>query len=623
MSARLTSEITNQIKHENDIVDVISEFIQLHKKGNSYVGLCPFHQDTKPSLSVVQTKQIFKCFVCETAGDVIEFVKRYKSISYVDTLEYLAKRANIELDFEQYKQTETINYSQEAIEITDVLDIVNSFYKVQYLTNQAAKEYLAKRKIDNQIREKFNIGYAPKNVLVNYLTNLNYSTHQMQQAGLVNADMHELFWDRVTFGIANEHGHIVGFSGRKLNNNDPNSPKYINSPETAAFNKSRILYNYHNAKDSIRTKKQVVIVEGYMDVIACYKAGIENVVAIMGTALTKEHLALIKNTKVLMFLDNDKAGIEATFRSLSRLLEHNFDVSIINNTYSKDPDEILNEYGAQTLVDLINNSQISAIDFLYNRLKIKHQISSDNYDFNHFNLFIIELNKYLDLFSEKEQQYLKSQLQREFNYELKIVPKRQIQEQVKYDEFVANDPYAPIDPYDGFVQALNNVRFDEKDFYSKLTTLGIQNRLKILTQAMMNPHILDILKQTEHIGAVFSYPTQIGKLYKEVIKNTAQYLNENYLDIFKQYLLKNCGMTEAEVNSEIIENYLHELYEETTFFTETSILSFNSYIVEQEPFIQQTIADLPKGDALPPYLVDTINNLKKLNSNKPDKKRGR
>ncbi|MHA3846124.1 DNA primase [Mycoplasma sp. VS276A1] len=594
-SRRIPTELVNQIITSSNIVDVISEFINLTKKGNNYVGICPFHEDSTPSFTVSPQKQIFKCFPCGASGNVVGFIQRIKNWNFIQAIEYLAQQAGITYDFSSYKNNENIStYSQETLELIDLLSITNSYYKVQVLTSQPALEYLKHRGLDDiALREKFDIGYAPKNKTLEYLKSLNYDTSLMLKAGLINNDLHELFWDRVTFGIRNEFNELVGFSARSIEAHP--AAKYVNSPATELFNKSKILYNFNNAKEAIASKKEVIIVEGFMDAIALYKAGITNVVALMGVALTKEHLNLIKNNKVILFLDNDAAGIDAALRTVKLLLENNFSVSLIENNYSKDADEILNTYGAETLVDLIKNSQVSAVNFIYEKLKLKHKVDEIK-DYEAFSKFILVLKSYIDLLDYEQQKYIASLLLSQYNYTLEI----KVSENHPVYEF-----YNP----NNFTTDYKNTR----NYQEKLNLLTNQNRLALLIRAMSNENILELLKSTSDVGLLFVKPENIKELYEYTIKlenkQDADAIFAKIKDSINSML--NTIDNDLEINNAIIKDYIDENIQQAQIKNGSSIPLqpiLSEQVTEWEKFknfLYPETGNIP----VPTYIQDQISLL--------------
>ncbi|WP_051789179.1 DNA primase [Mycoplasma buteonis] len=397
-------EIIQNIQQNTDIVEVISEYIPLNKKGNNYLGLCPFHQDTTPSFTVSPQKKIFKCFACGVSGNAISFLMRHKGLNYFEVLEKLAEKLNISYDFSKQKADNTFQYNPDQIEILDTLELTNNFYKSRVLINPKVVTYLTVRDLaDSHIRNHFDIGFAGANELLTFAENSDLSEKRLIDAGLINSDLHQLFFNRITFAIRNHYGQIVGFSARTISPNE--KAKYVNSPETDLFKKSKILYNFYNAKNSIEEKKEIIIVEGFMDVIALYKAGIENAVAIMGTALTSEHIKEIKNNSVLLFLDSDNAGVLATIRSIKELLKHNKEVNVVNNTFGKDPDEILQSQGPEALKNLISSKTSSGVDFVYHKiLEIAKNEFSENEEYKKVAYIKDKFEKFFSYIPNKEIQ---------------------------------------------------------------------------------------------------------------------------------------------------------------------------------------------------------------------------
>ncbi|SJZ42714.1 DNA primase [Mycoplasmopsis verecunda] len=591
---RIPSELVNQIISNSNIVEIISEFISLSKKGNNYIGLCPFHEDSSPSFTISPQKQIFKCFPCGASGNVISFLEKIKNWNFIQSLEFLAQKQGIEFDFTSFKNDDkTKYYSQETVELVDILSIANYFYKVEVLKSTSANEYLKKRKLDDlNIREKFDIGYAPKNKIVDYLKKLGYDSNLMLKAGLINSELNELFWDRITFGIRNEYGDLVGFSGRTLDSSS--TSKYVNSPATHLFNKSKILYNFNNAKDNINSKKEVIIVEGFMDAIALDKAGIHNVVALMGTALTKEHLNLIKRNKVILFLDNDTAGIEATLRTLKLLLENGFSASVINNTYLKDADEILNNYGKETLIDLINNNQVSSVNFIYEKLKAKHKVDQIQ-DYESFSKFIQILQAYINLFNDEQKEYISSLLSKEFNYSLKY--------QLKENQNIYHE-----------IPQKQNIDFRNTQWYrNKIELLANQNRLSLLIRAMSNQYILEIIKATNDVSLLFTKPDSIKNLYEYTIQlNEVKDPNEIYKMIYPELnIMLNSIDYNDEINAKIIKEYVNDTVLEAN--------KLSSFTIPLQPYAIEQVAEWEKyknilyaganANAVPPFIQDQISLL--------------
>jgi len=358
------TEIENIISSIS-IVDIISEYIELEKKGKNFIGLCPFHSDSNPSMSVSEDKKIFKCFSCGAGGNAIKFVQDYENISFPEALSKVASKAGIKLN---------INFNKSNNKFTKYYDINEQTTKLYelYLLNtkhgKSALTYLYDRGLSVDTIKRFRIGLASSDydLLHRTLMEKKVESLDMINLGLVrkrNDKVFDLFRDRIMFPISNELGKIVGFSGRS---NSVEGPKYVNSPESAIFKKSELLYNLNNAKNEIRKVNRIILFEGFMDVIAADNAGIKEGVAIMGTAFTKKHTELIKKVtkNVIICFDGDTAGQDAAYSTL-KILRNDFNVKIAILPNNLDPDDYIKAYSKENLVDFINNKSVNVIDFVF------------------------------------------------------------------------------------------------------------------------------------------------------------------------------------------------------------------------------------------------------------------
>ncbi len=365
---RISEEKINEILNSVDIVDVISQYIPLTRSGKNYKGICPFHEDTNPSMLVSPSRQIFKCFVCGTGGNAIIFLQKYLNISYVEAVYKLAEIAGIELP--NYQVNETVSRVNEKNKnLYDMHERACQVYCHMLHTTSGLKayEYLQSRHIDDVVIEKFQIGYASsQNYIYNAFEKLEYSSKDMALSGLVvesDYGYYDRYKERIMFPIHDEFGKVVGFSGR-IFQGEEDTAKYMNSPESPIFNKSTLLYNYHRAREAIKKAGFVYLLEGFMDVIALSRIGIDNTLALMGTALTKEHVSLIRKVtnNVHICLDGDNAGKSAALKASRFLKSNNFHVSMISLMNGLDPDEILEQFGADTL-RISLETIVSPIDF--------------------------------------------------------------------------------------------------------------------------------------------------------------------------------------------------------------------------------------------------------------------
>lgn len=510
-------EINQLILEKTDIVQVISNFISLTKKGNNYLGLCPFHQDINPSFTVSSVKGIYKCFSCSESGNVITFIKKHLNKNYLETLEYFSNELSLNLDLSNNKENNLRTKTEEETQILELLNVANSFFKIKVTSNLKAQEYLKTRGIfDPEIRKKFSIGYAPYDELLTYLNNsVNYSNDLILRAGLINNNLHEIFRNRITFGIKNEFNEIVGFSARSLE--PEQKPKYINSPETFLFNKSKILYNIHNALVAAQNTKELILVEGFMDVIAFDKAKIENVVALMGTALTDQQVALIKQFSITLFLDNDQAGQSATVRSIKTLLKNKVkEIFVAYNSYNKDPDEILNSEGVDALRYLLSQKK-SFIDFLYDYYVNLNNLRN-NADFKNLKNFNSEISQYLTLMNYDQKSYFTTKFKNEFNYDL--------MENLNQTELMHKElnNFAQLD----FEQYYENYNIDNliKRNEQKFNDFMANNiRIKFLIYFILKPEFAKRFYELDNSSILYCKPENFANVYNEIKTKTFQYLD--------------------------------------------------------------------------------------------------
>ncbi len=394
---RISEEVIKEVLQKTDIVDIISEKVSLSKKGKSYFGLCPFHNEKTPSFSVEPERKIYTCFSCGEKGNAITFKQKTENITFVEAVEDLAIKANISLDLSSVRRE---NPNKKYFDINN--DALN-FYKLFLSSTKQgviARKYLAKRGITDEVINTFNIGLSSTgfDVLYKTLTEKGILVSDLFDLGLVKQSKKESFYDlfreRIIFPIIDERSNVVGFSGRSYLEADKDSPKYINSPQTKVFTKSRVLYNLNNALNEIKKNDRVVLFEGYMDVIAAYRANVKESVASMGTSLTTEQVKLIKRytNNVTICYDGDPAGIEATSRAIRLFENERMEVKIILLPDNLDPDDYLTKYSTAELNTYINENWIDKIEFSY--LKNNMNIDfSKMLDIEHFKKTIFDLIK--------------------------------------------------------------------------------------------------------------------------------------------------------------------------------------------------------------------------------------
>ena len=360
----ITNEIINEIRNKTDIVDVISKYIPLTQRGKNYFGVCPFHDDHSPSMSVSKEKQIFTCFSCGATGNVFNFVADYEHIGFYDAVRLLGNSVGYNLG----SASVTKNKNTEAYEI---YNLACRFYQnnLNTLQGKNANEYLIQRNIDKDTIKKFKIGLSISKVsLTDYLISKGYTLNKLIALGISNENGTDLFMNRIMFPLYDLDGNVIAFSGRIYNTKD--GSKYINTKETSIFKKGNILYNYHNAKETLKKNDSVIVMEGFMDVIRASSIGVTNCIATMGTALTKQNAMLLKKmaNSIILCFDGDAAGEEATISAINTFKEIDIIPKVIRLEEELDPDEYILKYGKEKFISKINNPQ-SSIEFLMSQHK--------------------------------------------------------------------------------------------------------------------------------------------------------------------------------------------------------------------------------------------------------------
>ena len=373
-----SDDVIEEVRMKNDIVDVISGYVRLQKKGSSYFGLCPFHNEKSPSFSVSPSKQMYYCFGCGAGGNVFNFIMEYENFTFIEAVKYLADRAGIKLPEQEYSKE-----ARAEADLKTILLEINKkaaayyYYQLRQETGKKALEYLQKRELSEETIKAFGLGYTGNysNGLYRYLKSKGYSDQILKEAGLFFFDerqgMKDKFWNRVMFPIMDVNNRVIGFGGRVMGDAQP---KYMNSPETKIFDKSRNLYGLNIAR---RTRKNYLIIcEGYMDVISMHQAGFTNAVASLGTALTSGHASLMRRytKEVLLTYDSDEAGQKAALRGIPILRAAGLRPKVVNLAPHKDPDEFIKAEGMEAFEERLENAM--------NYFLFEVQVMEKEYDFN-------------------------------------------------------------------------------------------------------------------------------------------------------------------------------------------------------------------------------------------------
>ena len=405
----MNNDLINLIRSKVDSVDIIGERIPLTTRGKNFFGVCPFHNDTTPSMSVSREKQIFTCFSCHASGNVFKFLMDYEHMTFPDVLKYLGDKVGVD--------TGSVHVAKTNTKFDKFYDIYN--LSLKYFQNNLnssvghnAKKYLQERKIDDELIKEFEIGLSLDSYddLTNLLTKKNYDLITLNRIGLSN-DNHDIYNSRIMFPLYDLNGRVVGFSGRRYDNIKEN--KYINTKETDIFKKGELLYHYHIAKEECRHKKSVIIMEGFMDVIRASSIGIKNTVALMGTALTKEQINLIKRLSktVYLCLDGDDPGVHATLNNGEILSKEDLEIKVIPLPNPDDPDTFILNNGKDRFLNLID-AALPFSEFKMLKLKESIDITKDEGKADYINKVIEETSKIDD---EIRRELILKRLAKEFD----------------------------------------------------------------------------------------------------------------------------------------------------------------------------------------------------------------
>lgn len=412
------TNIINEIRSKTDIVDIISSYLPLTQKGKNFFGVCPFHDDTNPSMSVSREKQIYRCFSCGASGNVFNFIMDYEHVSFKEALSILANKTGIEI-----KGLKLDKKVSKYDKLYEIYELAHKYYQNNMSSSYAkkAKEYLNNRHIDEDMIKEYKIGLSldKSDNLTKMLLAKGYDLNTLNNIGLTNYDK-DVYMNRIMFPLYDLNGRVVGFSGRRYDGIKEN--KYVNTKGTDIFQKGETLYNYHNAREFVRSKNQVIVMEGFMAVIRTLTTGIKNVVALMGTAMTKEQANLIKrlSTNVVLCFDGDEPGRKACLDNGNELEKLGCNVSIVELDGGLDPDDYILKYGGEDFKNLVKNA-ITLSDYRIKRLKKNINLNSDLEKTEYINNVLVETSKIED---EIHQELILKKLAKEFNISYNTLEKR-------------------------------------------------------------------------------------------------------------------------------------------------------------------------------------------------------
>ncbi|CXT84571.1 DNA primase [Staphylococcus aureus] len=447
---RIDQSIINEIKDKTDILDLVSEYVKLEKRGRNYIGLCPFHDEKTPSFTVSEDKQICHCFGCKKGGNVFQFTQEIKDISFVEAVKELGDRVNVAVDIEATQSDSNVQIASDDLQMIEMHELIQEFYYyalTKTVEGEQALTYLQERGFTDALIKERGIGFAPdsSHFCHDFLQKKGYDIELAYEAGLLsrneeNFSYYDRFRNRIMFPLKNAQGRIVGYSGRTYTGQEP---KYLNSPETPIFQKRKLLYNLDKARKSIRKLDEIVLLEGFMDVIKSDTAGLKNVVATMGTQLSDEHITFIRKltSNITLMFDGDFAGSEATLKTGQNLLQQGLNVFVIQLPSGMDPDEYIGKYGNDAFTTFVKNDKKS---FAHYKVSIlKDEIAHNDLSYERY---LKELSHDISLMkSSILQQKAINDVAPFFN-----VSPEQLANEIQFNQAPAN--YYPEDEYGGYIE---------------------------------------------------------------------------------------------------------------------------------------------------------------------------
>ena len=574
-------DLIDEVKNTCDIVNIISQYINLKNSGSNYSGLCPFHNEKTGSFHVNQKKQIYKCFGCGEGGDVINFIMKIENLDFIEAIKLLAEKNGIEF---KTNLSEADKRKMESIKLMQDIHLKAARFYFSNLINSknAGYDYLRMRGLDDKIIKKFGLGYSLNSwtSLTEYLLSIGYEKKDLVKSGLVthkenDNKYYDRFRNRVMFPIFDYRGNVIGFGGRVLDNS---LPKYLNSPDSLLFNKRFNLYGLNYAKKSI-TNDTLILVEGYMDLISLYEYGIENVVATLGTALTNEQGKLIKkyaSTAVISY-DSDEAGIKATLRAIDVLRGQNINVKVLNLKDCKDPDDFIKKYKKEGFLKAIEDS-VSHIVFQINILKKRFDFNKDE----HLIKFAKEVALIIkSLLSPVEKDYYIKYVSKEYNISLEAMKEEVFGKKINndnkiYKKFVKTEQK----PIEKIKNIENGEKFVEETFI-RLLMENKELRLIALLKISENDFLINDSKE---IFNIIIKNKELDKITIDKIKSLN--ISEEYLkdldniplDSINTYNVKNVD----EIVKNVKRNKFHKKIEELLHKQKSLELSFNDNSIDKD-----------------------------------------
>ncbi len=574
----INQEEINKIRTSVDIIDIISSYIPLTKKGRNFFGVCPFHDDHNPSMSVSSEKQIYKCFTCGASGNVFTFVEEYENVSFIEAVNIVANKAGITLSIPLNKPKGDNKFQK----YYEIMEVASKYYQNNLKTQHglAAKNYLLGRGFAEEVLNDFQIGVSSdeKDALKKVLLSKGYDEKTLLDLGVLaqgeRSSFDQLF-GRIIIPLHNPEGETIGFTGRIYRNED--IAKYVNTKETIIFKKGDTLYNYFLAKESIKREKNVIVVEGQMDAIRLYSEGFKNVVATGGTSLTKEQVELLKKLKVkiILCLDNDKAGFEATYHMGEELTKNGLEVYVIRLSDAKDPDEYIKKFTKEAF-DKNLKSLIKYFDFKIIYFK-------NNKDLNNSSDLAKYINEILESLKKEKDEILKEitiqKLSKDYQIEINIlkeklgkVVKPIIAPKVVKEEVKRKDKYEQA--CEKLLYYMMNDRLYIKMYQRQLGFIPFSEYRNIANEIIYFYDLNKIINVADFISFVNNKEVIYKKVLNIISENDdSEFVTsemELYIKIIKEYItkqeiikLKERLKNELDINKKVeIANKITELKKE-------------------------------------------------------------
>ncbi|HDG9551956.1 TPA: DNA primase [Staphylococcus aureus] len=592
---RIDQSIINEIKDKTDILDLVSEYVKLEKRGRNYIGLCPFHDEKTPSFTVSEDKQICHCFGCKKGGNVFQFTQEIKDISFVEAVKELGDRVNVAVDIEATQSNSNVQIASDDLQMIEMHELIQEFYYyalTKTVEGEQALTYLQERGFTDALIKERGIGFAPdsSHFCHDFLQKKGYDIELAYEAGLLsrneeNFSYYDRFRNRIMFPLKNAQGRIVGYSGRTYTGQEP---KYLNSPETPIFQKRKLLYNLDKARKSIRKLDEIVLLEGFMDVIKSDTAGLKNVVATMGTQLSDEHITFIRKltSNITLMFDGDFAGSEATLKTGQHLLQQGLNVFVIQLPSGMDPDEYIGKYGNDAFTAFVKNDKKS---FAHYKVSIlKDEIAHNDLSYERY---LKELSHDISLMkSSILQQKAINDVAPFFN-----VSPEQLANEIQFNQAPAN--YYPEDEYGGYIEPepIGMAQFDNLSRQEKAERAFLKHLMRDKDTFLNYYESVDKDNFTnQHFKYVFEV---LHDFYAENdqynISDAVQYVNSNEL---REILI---SLEQYNLNDEPYENEIDDYVNVINEKGQETIESLNHKLREatrigdvelQKYYLQQIVA---------------------------------